>query len=151
MHKILPLFILMVLAGCCESTHRIPVRPANISHDAVWAGGSDGGHWFLCKDESYHQYQCNIYNDYDGYIAARGRYTLRSVTWDEKAQKAVYKEAASEPKVEFNYYDGKVIHLMNGLTLIPDGVIDYPFDETSGKKQEYKQGEAVSEEVQYQK
>jgi hypothetical protein len=46
-------------------------------------------------------------------------------------------------------FTGINIHLKNQLLLLPHGVIDYPFNESSGKRQEYKKGQAVNKEFEY--
>ena len=49
----------------------------------------------------------------------------------------------------FSLYDGHRIHFGPDELLVPDGVIDTPFEGGGGKRATYSMGEIVEEERQY--
>lgn len=124
---------------------RAPDRIRGVPDEAVWAGGPDGGSWFLCKDSqmgpSY--YDCEVYNDFDASFVTRGSYVLRSYTWDDNEKREVHEEVKSVKELKFNYYDGYIITLLDSLLLLPDGLIDHSFGDGHGKRQMYDLGEPV--------
>lgn len=139
-----------MLSGC-DSPMPTPKKPSNVPVDAVWSGGPDGGHWFDCKkkgDDKFN-YNCVIYNDHNGEVIAQGAFVLRKSTWDESKGRATYSATGSVVSLAYNYYDGQLIHLKESLTLLPHGLIEHPFGDGHGKRQEYNLGVPVGEEKSY--
>lgn len=141
---------LAFLIGCTDQM-KPPERPQKVPPEAVWAGGVDGGAWFLCKEvinKPVH-YDCTIYNDYTGDIGTQGRFALRGYGWDEGKKQAIYSAVEPAKELQFRSYDGEKIYLKGSLVLLPDGVIDHPFGNGHGKKQRYELGKPVGPELEY--
>lgn len=143
------LFGLFFIVGC-DSSVQIPKQPKNVPKEAVWAGGPDGGSWFLCRGiaNKLTYYKCSIYSDYDGAVLAQGTFVLRAVTWDAERKQPNYHVTKPVEELAFRFYDDR-IHLNDSLILLPHGVIDYPFGDGHGKKQRYESGEPVGSETEY--
>lgn len=156
MRKYVYLILLSVLLSCDEpTTNKGSIKkPESVPEGAVWSGGPDGGSWFLCESskEKINYYHCEIYNDYDGAVWAKGDYVLHEVQWNDHTNEPIFTIVkSSKQHIDYNFFDGKIIHLTNQQVLLPDGIIDYPFDSKSGKTQKYKLGEPIGEEIQYEK
>jgi hypothetical protein len=140
-----------VMMGCVQSDSEAPPkRPTEVPASAVWAGGPDGGSWIDCKSGSAKDvYECRIYGDPKGTLWAAGNYLLRSSSWNEQRGSADYSEPGEAAPMVFNFFDGTIIHLKSPLVLVPNGVIDYPFGDGHGKRQEYEVGEPTGPESEY--
>ena len=123
----------------CDGKVEPPPRPTNVPTEAVWAGGADGGDWFACRLETGARYDCSIYSDHDGVLNVRGTFVrIRS--------------GAPEPSDQLAFtgaFLGDRIPLEDEASLVPDGVIEFPFSSTHGKRQEYKLGKEVGAEQTY--
>lgn len=138
------------ISATCQGTSVPPKRPSAVPATATWAGGADGGAWFLCdRSADSTLFECKVYSDFDGSLLAQGNYALRAVSWTSESQGPVYQEVSVLPAIAFRSFDGHVIRLQNQFVLLPHGVIDYPFGEGSGKTQEYDMGEPVGPEHEY--
>lgn len=142
--------LLAILMACTEQMNQ-PERPRKVPNTALWAGGADGGAWFLCKDviDKPLHYDCTIYNDFTGDIGSQGRFILRGYTWNEEKKRATYHVVEPLKELSFRFYDGEKIYLNESRILLPDGVIDYPFGDGNGKKRRYELGELVGTETEY--
>jgi len=150
MRRLSALVIVLFIVAGCDKTQLLPERPTNVPESAVWGGGVDGGSWLVCKPrKERYAYACEIYWDSDGTLWAKGTYLLRKVNWDQGQKRAIYIEAEGAPEMAFNYFDGKIIHLKGKFVLVPHGIIDYPFGDGHGKKQQYDLGEPVGPESEY--
>ena len=113
-------------------------------------GGVDGGSWVHCNEEKQgSSYTCTVYWDSDGALRAKGNYVLRQVTWDKDKGRAIYFEVEGEPELNFDFFDGILIHLHGELALVPNGIIDLPFGDGHGKKQHYEMGRPQGPEEEY--
>jgi len=127
-----------------------PERISSIPPEAVWAGGPDGGSWFLCKKESGRDdlYSCVIYNDFTGTVWSKGLYVLRRYEWNEAKKQAEYFPAEPVESLQYVFYGGSIIELRGSLALVPDGIIDYPVGKGYIKRQRYNLGKPIGEEYQ---
>ncbi len=143
--------VMVVLYGCSKSEIE-KTKLDNVPDSAIWAGGVDGGNWFYCQeyDEAY-KYKCTVYNDYNGAILAVGDFLFRKKQWSKEKRDVIYFDVESRQEIEYSFFDGTTIFLKKDFVLVPDGIIDYPFDENSGKNQLFKDGRAVGEAVSYNK
>lgn len=127
-----------------------PQRPDGVPASAVWGGGVDGGVWHECmlKGEGY---QCSLYHDHSGELLAKGFFLPRRVEWDAEAEspKFLPPEAPLPEPLPYEGYDGISISLGEHLMLVPHGVIDHPFGDGHGKKQQYEYGEPRGKERSY--
>ena len=150
MRRLSALVIVLFIVAGCDETQLLPERPTNVPESAVWGGGVDGGSWLVCKlRKERSAYACEIYWDSDGTLWAKGTYLLRKVNWDEGQKRSIYIEAEGAPEIVFNYFDGQIIHLKGKFVLVPHGIIDSPFGDGHGKKQQYDLGEPVGPESEY--
>lgn len=148
--KYLTLVICILLSSCDYGPISPPERVQGIPKDAVWAGGQDGGSWFLCIKVKKFRYHCRIYNENSGKLLAKGDYLHKHVYWNKKKQKAVISSLNADKSLSpYAFYDGDNINLDNNEILVPDGWIIHPLDERHGKKQLYNNGMAIGEEVGY--
>lgn len=54
-------------------------RPANVSRQAIWIGGVDGGHWYkIDKTLSPNIFKIKIFNDYNGDVIIDSTFTFNS-------------------------------------------------------------------------
>lgn len=139
-----------VLFACDTNAPTAPERKTGIPENAVWAGGVDGGAWILCNRIGTEQYSCTIYNEFTGSIMAKGVFLHRKIFYDVKTKELKIQPASNTNTLpSYNYYDGEFIKLKGEEALVPDGEVIWPFDEEHGKKQYFKNGIAVGQEVQY--
>jgi hypothetical protein len=130
----------------CDVVATPPERPAVVPPRAIWGGGVDGGSWLACEVISANgcRLSCHVWSD-EGELWSRGEY--------------VYGRSRGRPEVDcpdrrstwrlFSGYDGDTIYVEDGLLLLPDGVVDFPFGDGGGKKQKYSAGIAVGDEAEY--
>jgi hypothetical protein len=139
--------MLAVLAISCAAEARPPDRRGATPSEAVWAGGIDGGVWYLCKELASPdlRYDCRLYNDHTGDLMARGQFVLQRDSGDA----AVVAAKGRPPTLEYSFYDGDIIELKGGLALVPDGVVDWPFGDGHGKRAIYRRGRRVGEDASY--
>jgi len=81
-------------------------------------------------------FDCSVYSDQTGSLLAEGAYILGKCTPDTRCEP----KASLDSGLDFAYYDGVRIHLRNSYALLPDGLINYPFDDGHGKRIRYKFG-----------
>lgn len=143
---------LALAAACDPASPTPPARRAGTPADAVWAGGVDGGDWIRCRptDARELRYACQIYNDYSGALVASGEFLLRRESDDTSYSAQEFPRVAAAPdSLRYSHFDGEVIRLRDGLALIPDGAIDAPFGDGHGKRQRFREGVPIGDEVQY--
>jgi hypothetical protein len=76
-------------------THRPNAVPAN----AVWAGGPDGGSYFLCTvDQARNVNPCTVWNEETGEVMANGDFWVSGQD-----------RAATSDELKYRWYDGRVI------------------------------------------
>jgi hypothetical protein len=76
---------------------------------------------------------------------ARGQFLLR-----RGSQDTGYVPVERRPAIlEYAFYDGDLIELKGGLTLVPDGVVDWPFGNGHGKRATYRNGRRIGEDAEY--
>ena len=135
--------------GCAQSP---PARPAGVPADARWAGGPDGGHWFLCTRvvdaRSPTRVDCRIYNDQTGGLYSRGEYVIQ-VDPDRVTGSGGMSYNSVEELLSYAGMDGDAIRLERPLELVPDGVVEYPFGDGHGKRQRFELGRHVGDETTY--
>lgn len=113
------LALLVQLSACSQQAAVAPARPSNVPREATWAGGVDGGNWFLCRPlKRAWNFSCAIYNDDNGSLVHKGIYVLRSVYWND-AKKVPVIQSIKSRTLAFDDYDGDDINLMNSLLLVP--------------------------------
>lgn len=92
-----------------------PERLPGIPSQAVWAGGVDGGSWILCRVEDKKNV-CTIFSDSTGEVVATGAFVLRETD-----------RPASQNELQYDSFDGQVIHLLDGRVLEPlKGEVEFP-------------------------
>ncbi len=92
------------VAACKPVPAMPPPRPASVPAAAVWAGGPDGGAWIQCTPAA-RDFDCTIFHD-SGDVWTKGRF---------RAEPA----SAAGKGLQYNAYDGELIHLLNGEQLVP--------------------------------
>jgi len=76
-------------------------RPSGVPPNAVWAGGTDGGRYFLCTvDEPRNVNPCKVWNDETGQIIANEDFW---VSGEDRA--------ANSAELKYGWYDGERIGL----------------------------------------
>jgi hypothetical protein len=111
----LSLLVLLLGTGCHRQGHE-PARPKGVPPEAVWAGGPDGGSFFLCiYDKSTGTYQCTVYNDFTGKVDATGHF---------KASGSANMQGSGA--LEYSGFDGRTIYLKNGGILEPTDDVQFP-------------------------
>ena len=70
-----------VINFCCSNhsnKSEIPVRPNNIPYEAFWAGGTDGGNWYLVDDIHNHRnsVKLKVFSDNDGSLIVAGKFVI---------------------------------------------------------------------------
>ena len=102
------LIVALNVLACCGCNQKLgpPPKPPNVPEAAIWAGGPDGGSWFLCSEiDQGTKYYCKIYDDYTGEILADGPF---------EAEEGV-RIVSFEP----SFFDGDVIVLRGYDKLSP--------------------------------
>jgi hypothetical protein len=143
--------VLLLAVTCDVSPPEAPPRAPGVPQDAVWAGGPDGGAWIECdrSPASRERYSCTTYHEDNGEIWARGDFVLRRVEYDPAKSTPSY--VAVSPltgPLDYDGFDGATIILGDNLILLPDGWIDFPFGNGSGKRIRFQAGKEL-EEVSY--
>ena len=136
------LLAVLVLAGCAAE----PPRPAGLPSDASWAGGADGGSWVSCGQttkEPYAAFDCRLFSE-NGKLESEGNFVHA-----EKAATGFKPVGAPFPRISPAWYDGDVIGLEDGRLLVPHGLVNHPFGDGHGKRQEYAMGRAIGPEESY--
>jgi hypothetical protein len=92
---------------------RVPPRPLPGHRmsppQAVWAGGPDGGSWFVCTvDERVSGDVCTVYEESHGIVLAQGPFRLRRTG-----------RAARTSELRYEFFDGRSIYLIGGRVLDP--------------------------------
>jgi hypothetical protein len=95
---------LVALVACAP---RAPRRPVGVPAEAVWAGDRSGGHFVLIGSQTARGWNLGIYDDHTGVRVAQGEFWLRGTA-----------RAELHP-AELGRFDGKVLHLTDGSTLVP--------------------------------
>jgi hypothetical protein len=96
----------ITVIGCKE---HVPPRPAGVPSSAVWAGGRDGGAFFLCTPSQNNEpNKCTVYDESTGEIYMSGEYILEGTERGAKAGELIYVAA-----------DGRRIYLRYDKTLSP--------------------------------
>ena len=96
-----------------------PKRPSNLSSEAVWSGGRDGGAWFVVnpRQPAPDVWEIKIYND-DGHPWARGSFWL--------------KDAPNvKPPFHFSAFDGRIIYLEGNKMMFAIGEHFYPHGDST--------------------
>lgn len=71
--------LLSSLQSCTTKPASAPERHASIPPDATWAGGIDGGYWFLVTSSSgANTFNIKIYNEHSGEIDVQNSFVLNS-------------------------------------------------------------------------
>lgn len=150
MERVFGLIVVAAFLFGCEKETYPPARPIGVPEAASWGGGIDGGNWIHCIEEvSVHAYACSIYWDSDGTLRSRGTYVLRKATWDGDQGKAIYSDIDGQPEIDFDFFDGSLIHLQGEFAMVPNGIIDSPFGDGHGKRQRYELGKPLGPEEEY--
>lgn len=104
MTKIFLILLIAFLMTNCKTG--APSRVKGIPETAFWAGGEDGGQWYLVDsvNKSNQTINCKIYNDYSGELVIDKKFKLHCVGSDTDIKWDNLKE-------EFNAYDGTTIYL----------------------------------------
>lgn len=121
-----------LLTAACKGSYE-PKRAAGIPTDAVWAGGADGGRWISCdvKNSEATRYYCRVFNDFNGSEMRSGDYVLKKVRWDDDQKKAFYSDVETfQGPLKYNGDDGRAIHLLDSLVLLP---VEKAFESASEK------------------
>ncbi len=95
-----------------------PPRPKDVPERAVWAGGIKGGNFFLCDANAESAVNhCTIYADYTGIVVADANFRIMGEN-----------RAASSDELNYQSFNGQVIHLKNGKYLVPEKpiIMDIP-------------------------
>jgi len=67
----------IVIQSCHKPSASAPERNLKIPSTAVWAGGIDGGYWFVVTPARLkNTFYVRIYNEYSGDIDTEGLFTL---------------------------------------------------------------------------
>lgn len=105
MARILLLISVLCLSACMH-TLKPPVHLKNIPQNAFWAGGPDGGDWYVVNDVHPHKNSADIaiYNDQDGSIIMSRQFILvcsgrGDPMWIEDLKKQI------------SFFDGQRIYL----------------------------------------
>jgi len=65
------------LYSCHNKSESAPNRPNNVPSEAVWAGGVDGGYWFVVTGSSENNtFDIKIYNEYSGEVDVQESFVL---------------------------------------------------------------------------
>jgi hypothetical protein len=84
-----------------------PALPSGVPISVQWAGGSDGGGWVTCSDDTTSERNiCTIYDE-EGRTRGPSQYKLRDLN-----------RAAKESELHYTYVTGKAIGLDSGLELV---------------------------------
>ncbi len=108
MKSLLTILLLAGFAAGCMTKVEIPLRPKTVPNEAYWAGGVDGGNWFLISSAGQNRYNVKIWNDFTGDLEGKGIFELKK---DDRID-ASGSTAAS-------FWDGNSIYLENKSRLIP--------------------------------
>lgn len=150
MKRVLALIVVAAYLFGCENETHPPARPIGVPEAASWGGGVDGGNWIHCAEgKTPHTYACSVYWDSDGTVRSMGTYVLRRVSWDVDQDKVIYSDVDGQPEINFDYFDGILIHLKGDFALVPNGIIESPFGDGRGKKQRYELGKPLGPEEEY--
>ncbi len=143
-NKLSALFIFWALLAVAMR----PLRPLGVPVDARYSGGMDGGVWIRClpMDVAKGRYHCTVYQDNSGEIRTIGNYQMNRLIWKDKRE-MLLKSSNDYFSLMLNGFDGVRIFLSAGYLLEPDGWIDYPFGDGSGKKVLYQNGVEIREEA----
>jgi len=139
------LVTILAITGCSREIPP-PVRPEAVPEGAVAAVGPDGGAWMVCSRDSEKHVYCDTYFASSGRFWSRGTYILFI---DDKPEPAPSEIDLAVLLEDFSLYDGQNIYLGPGKIMRPDGVIDSPFGEATGKRTVYSMGEVIVPETQY--
>ena len=140
----------LISFGCERTVVSPPPRSTSVPEEASWAGGLDGGDWLLCNriNGTATRYACKIYSDRTGNLIAEGEFEYRRT--ERSHGRPDFLPTTHPPSVlQYAGYDGDWISLEPSGVLVPDGTMHFPLNPTTAKKQEYKLGDRVGEEVQY--
>jgi hypothetical protein len=90
-----------------------PKRPPNLPEEAVWAGGADGGAWFviLPQQQRIDVWSVKIYTD-------NGEPWVRGDFWLKDAEKV-------KRPIPIAFFDGRNIFLVGGAKMLPVGEHHY--------------------------
>ena len=135
--------LLVFVESACVNA---PGKPNDVPNDAAWAGGSAGGAWIACGQttkEPYAAFNCAVYHQ-TGKVWARGHFI------HARRENGRYMPVGIPfVRLDIRSYDGVVIHQNNGTALVPDGVVDYPYDNHHGKRATYEMGREIAPDEEY--
>ncbi len=139
-----------LLSSCGATEVSPPTRVPGVPESATWAGGADGGQWFLCspRSESLTRFDCSIYNDFTGTVTAEGQFELRQGDVTLGLQSLAVPVVVPNA-LEFRSFDGGTIELVEPYVLLADGELHYPFGRGWGKRQKFRLGEELGPAVEY--
>ena len=88
---------LLVISACSTKPDKSkePVRRGDIPEKAFWAGGADGGNWYLVEDVHSHSNNAviKVYNDNDGSLIVSKKFMLicqpENIVYIEDLQKQI--------------------------------------------------------------
>jgi hypothetical protein len=102
-----------------SSLNYAPKRPPSLPKEAVWAGGVDGGAWYVVDSQkpAPDVWQIRVYRD-------NGSPWVRGSFW--------WKEATNMKALpSFSAFDGNVIYLEGNKKMFPVGALFYPEEQAT--------------------
>jgi len=97
----------------------VPKRPSDVPNDAIWAGGIDGGVWYIISSQKRiaNVWAIKIYKD-------NGSPWVRGEFWWKEAP-----DTKTMPPI--SAFDGHVIYLKGNKKMLPVGKHFYPHQQTT--------------------
>ena len=92
------------------------------------------------------EFDCTMYDDQIGDEWSIGTYILAG---RETPSDSFTSSSRWFDELRPTYYNGVFIGLEDGLFLVPHGVIDHPFPDGGGKRDNYNMGREIEEAVEY--
>jgi hypothetical protein len=126
--------------------------PPGVPPEASVADSPHGDVWLVCEEKgsARDRFECSVYIGSNSELWSTGEYVARRV--EGSGEKRAFLPIADLPEsLDYESWDREAIFLAGELALIPDGLIDFPVDETIGVKQLYVEGEEVGEPTPYER